>query len=261
MYDEIFQRNKLYLCNVFQNFLKNKFVAIIGLGGVGGYCLEALCRLGINNILIADFDKISISNINRQLIALNSNIGMKKTDEYKKRLFDINPELNLIIYDGFIDENNLDKIFKIKPDFIIDAIDTVKSKISLIKYAKENNINIISCLGAGNRIDASQLYVCDVSEIEYKDNFTKNFLSKLKKYADIENNLTVITSREHAKNLQKIKNIEKIEKDDGQIVEFTKFTPASNSIVPAVSGLFAANEVLKTFLGEFNLKSRNNKAL
>lgn len=256
MYDEIFQRNKLYWGDDFQLYLKNKYVAIIGLGGVGGYALEALCRLGINKILIADFDTVSISNINRQLIALNSNINMKKTDAFKKRLYDINPDIELIVYDGFIDEENFKEIFTVKPDFIIDAIDTIKPKISLIKYAKENNINIISSFGAGNRMDASKLYVCDISEIQYKDNFTKNLLSKLKKYANIDKGIWAVASLEHAKNLQKIKNVEKIQKNNGEIIEFTKFTPASNAIVPAVSGLLAVNCVLQVFYGEFNSKAQ-----
>lgn len=257
MYNEIFNRNKLYWGDDFQNCLKNKYVAIIGLGGVGGFALEALCRLGISKFLIADFDMVSISNINRQIIALHSTVGMKKTQAFEKRLKDINPEVELIVYDGFLDEENYPEIFKIKPDFVVDAIDTVKSKIGLLKYAKENDIPIISSFGAGNRMDGSKLYVSDISEIKVKDSFVKNLLSKLKKFANIESGILVVSSMEKPKNLEKIKNFEKIEKNNGEILEFTKFTPASNAIVPAISGYLMANKILEIFYENFNLKKQS----
>lgn len=244
-YDEAFSRNKLYWGEDFQNYLKERYIAVIGLGGVGGFALEALARLGISNFLIADFDRVSVSNINRQIIALNSAVGMKKTEAFEKRLKDINPDVNLKIYDGFLDWEVYFEIFKDKPDFIVDAIDTIKSKVSLLKYAKENKIPVISSFGAGNRMDGSKLYVCDLAEIQYKDNFIKNLLSKLKKYADTESGIWVVASTEHAKNTEKVKNIEKIQKNNGEIVEFAKFTPASNSIVPAIAGYLAANKILE----------------
>lgn len=245
-YNERFSRNCLHWGEDFQNFLKTRYIAVIGLGGVGGFALEALCRLGISKFLIADFDTISISNINRQIIALDSAIGLKKTFAFEKRLKDINPEIELKIYDGFLDEEAYESLFAPdKPDFIVDAIDTIRPKISLLKYAKENNIEIISSFGAGNRMDASKLCVSDISEIQTKDSFSKNLLSKLKKYAGVENGVWAVWSMEKPKNLEKVKNFEKIQKNNGEIVEFTKFTPASNSIVPAVSGYLAANKILE----------------
>ncbi len=256
MYNEIFDRNKLYWGEDFQNYLKNKYIAVIGLGGVGGFALEALCRLGISKFLIADFDKISISNINRQIIALHSMVGMKKTEAFEKRLKDINPDVKLIIHDDFLEEENFSSMFNEKPDFIVDAIDTVKSKIGLLKYAKENNIQIISSFGAGNRMDGSKLYISDISEIKVKDSFVKNLLSKLKKYANIESGILVVSSMEKPKNLEKIKNFEKIEKNNGEILEFTKFTPASNAIVPAISGYLMANKILEIFYENYNSKNQ-----
>lgn len=256
MYNEIFDRNKLYWGEDFQNYLKNKYIAVIGLGGVGGFALEALCRLGISKFLIADFDKISISNINRQIIALHSTVGMKKTEAFEKRLKDINPDVELIIHDDFLEEENFSSMFNEKPDFIVDAIDTVKSKIGLLKYAKENNIQIISSFGAGNRMDGSKLYISDISEIKVKDSFVKNLLSKLKKYANIESGILVVSSMEKPKNLEKIKNFEKIEKNNGEILEFTKFTPASNAIVPAISGYLMANKILEIFYENYNSKNQ-----
>lgn len=256
MYNEIFDRNKLYWGEDFQNYLKNKYIAVIGLGGVGGFALEALCRLGISKFLIADFDKISISNINRQIIALHSTVGMKKTEAFEKRLKDINPDVELIIHDDFLEEENFSSMFNEKPDFIVDAIDTVKSKIGLLKYAKENNIQIISSFGAGNRMDGSKLYISDISEIKVKDSFVKNLLLKLKKYANIESGILAVSSMEKPKNLEKIKNFEKIEKNNGEILEFTKFTPASNAIVPAISGYLMANKILEIFYENYNSKNQ-----
>ena len=128
--DEIFSRNILHWGQDFQDFLKEKNVFVFGLGGVGGYALEALCRAGIENFSIIDYDTISKSNINRQIIALNSTIGYKKTEIFKKRLEDINPNINLTTIDDFYSEEKNSEIFNKKPDFIVDAIDSLKSKIS-----------------------------------------------------------------------------------------------------------------------------------
>ncbi len=258
---EIFSRNELYWGKEFQEYLKNLKIAVFGLGGVGGFALEALARAGIGHFLIVDFDTVSKTNINRQLIALNSTVGEKKTAVFKKRLLDINPSIQIQIYDGFFAENVQDRVFSgdfsinSKVDFIVDAIDTVKSKIELIKFAKQNNIEIVSSLGAGNRMDASKLFVSDISEIKeyggFKDAFVKNVVHKLKKYAEIEEGLTVVSSSEKAYSERKIKTIEHILEDDGTSVEFTKFTPASTPVVPAVAGYLMANHILKTCYNRF----------
>ena len=263
--DTVFSRNELYWGEDFQQHLKNLKIAVFGLGGVGGFALEALARAGIGHFLIVDFDTVSTSNINRQLIATNSTVGRKKTELFKQRLFDINPDIKLQIYDGFYREENNEKIFCNdfalgKIDFIADAIDTVKSKIELIKFAKLNNINIISSMGAGNRMDGTKLFVSDISEIQAlggaKDSFIKNILHKLKKYADVECGLAVVASSERAHNIRKIKTVETIKTDDGLSVEYTKFIPASTPIVPAIAGYLMADYILKTCYNNFsNLKS------
>jgi len=260
---EIFSRNELYWGREFQERLKSLKVAVFGLGGVGGFALDALARAGVGHFLIVDFDIVSKTNINRQLIALNSTLGRKKTEVFKERLLDINPEIKLQIYDGFYDENVHSKVFsgefaigaaKMGPDFIVDAIDTVKSKIELIKFAKENGIKIVSSMGAGNRMDGSKLYVTDISEVikqKGKDSFIKNVIHKLKKYANIEEGLTVVISEEKPYNKEKIKTVEKITGEDGLSVEFTKYTPASTPVVPAIAGYLAADYILKTCYNNF----------
>lgn len=278
--DTIFSRNELYWGEGFQSHLAGLKVAVFGLGGVGGFALEALARAGIGHFLIVDFDTVSKTNINRQLIALNSNVGLKKTNVFNKRLLDINPDVNVKIYDGFFTESTKDAVFSgdsaIKstaqfddgcmvesiaaegfvtgPDFIVDAIDTVKSKIELIKFAKENDIKIISSFGAGNRMDASKLYVADVSEIRQKngkDSFTKNVLYKLEKYAGITSGLMAVSSTEKPHSERKIRNIETVTLNNGDTLEFAKFTPASTPVVPAVSGYLMANYIIKIFYENF----------
>lgn len=263
--DEIFSRNELYWGEEFQEYLKGLKIAVFGLGGVGGFALDALARAGVGHFLIVDFDNVSTSNINRQLIALHSTVGRKKTEVFKERLSDINPEILVQIYDGFFAENVQDKVFsgKFAPDtqngkgadFIVDAIDTVKSKVELLKYAKDNNIQAVSSFGAGNRMDGTKLFVSDISKIKENgggnDSFTKNVIHKLKKYANIEEGLTVVSSSEKPHNKRKIKVQEHIEDADGLSVEFTKFTPASTPVVPAVAGYLMADYILKTCYNQF----------
>lgn len=263
--DSIFSRNELYWGKDFQKHLSDIKIAVFGLGGVGGFALEALARAGIGHFLIVDFDTISKTNINRQLVALNSTIGRKKTAVFKERLSDINPNIKVQIYDGFFSEETASDVFSENftlenIDFIVDAIDTVKSKIELIKLAKENRVKIVSSLGAGNRMDATKLFVSDISEIKVfggtKDSFVKNVLNKLKKYVELEEGLAVVSSSEKAHNEAKIRTLETVETENGKSVQYTKFTPASTPVVPAVAGYLMANYILKTCYNSFlNLKS------
>ncbi len=248
--DEIFSRNEMYWGKDFQEFLSHLNIAIFGLGGVGGYALEMLCRAGIKKFTLVDFDTVSKSNINRQIIALNSTVGLKKTQVFKKRLKDINPDVTLKIYNDFYDGEQNEQYFSQNFDFVLDAIDTLRAKISLIKYCHDRKINIITSFGAGNRIDASRLRVSDISQVNSKCTFTKNVISRLKKDG-IETNLPVVWSDERPKSLQKVKNIEKIVKKDGTQIELTKFTPASTPIVPALSGLLCANYIINYFYSNF----------
>lgn len=250
MNNDTFDRNIMYWGENFQEFLKSLNIAVFGLGGVGGYALEALCRAGVGSFCIVDFDVVSKSNINRQIIALNSTVGYKKTEVFTKRLKDINPFVNLKIVDDFYDEEYGEKIFDGNFDFIVDAIDTLRAKIALLKYCYYHDIKVITSFGAGNRLDASRLRLSDISEITSKCSFVKNVLLRLKKEG-IEENLPVVWSDESPKSLQKVKNIEKITKKNGEQIELTKFTPASTPVVPAMSGLLCANYILNYFYGNF----------
>ena len=142
-----FSRNEIIIGKEKQDILNSKTVAIFGIGGVGGYVAESLARTGIKNLILIDNDTISISNINRQIIALHSTIGKYKVDVMKERLKDINPNINIITFKTFIKDGNSKEILQSqKIDYIVDAIDTVSAKLELIKFANELNIPIISSM-------------------------------------------------------------------------------------------------------------------
>ena len=142
-------------------------VAVFGVGGVGGHLCEALVRSGIGSIDVFDNDVVSPSNLNRQIIALHSTIGEKKVDVMRKRLLDINPDLNINCHDVFYSPENAQSFPLDRYDYIADAIDSVPSKIELIKRASEGNVNIISSMGTGNKLDPSLLQISDISKTEY----------------------------------------------------------------------------------------------
>ena len=243
-----FSRNELIWGVKNQQKLKNKHVTVFGLGGVGGFALEALARAGVGNFTIIDFDTVSASNINRQLIALNSSVGKKKTQLFKDRILDINPEINVTAIDDFFFEGNINSCFDKKTDFVVDAIDSLRSKTELLSYCYENKIPVVTSMGAGNRQDPTQLYISDIKDIENKKcTFTKNVLYQLKKRG-IESGITAVCSRENPQVLQKISVSENIKTANGETFEFNKITPGSTPFVPAVAGYYMGWYVLKSFL-------------
>lgn len=142
--------------------IKNSKIIIFGVGGVGGYTLEMLVRSGVGTITIVDYDTINITNINRQIIALNSNINEFKVEAFEKRLKDINPNLNLIVIKNRLTESNIDSFNLKNYDYVIDCIDSFNDKLSLIEYCCKNNINIIASMGAGNRYKVCNYVVTDI---------------------------------------------------------------------------------------------------
>jgi len=159
--------------------LNNTRVLVIGLGGVGGILTETLVRNGIENITIIDNDKIDITNKNRQIIALDSTIGKNKTEVLKERLLDINSKCNIEIITDFIDKNNIEILFKNPVDYVIDACDTVSTKILLIEECLKRNIKVISSMGMGKKLDISKLKIMDIRKTSY-DKLAKVVRKKLK---------------------------------------------------------------------------------
>ena len=146
---------------------KNTTVLVVGLGGVGGYSVEALVRSGIGNIILIDYDKIDITNLNRQIITNSKNVGFYKTEEFKKRILDINPLCNVIIENIFLNSDNMSLLNKYNIDYIIDACDSVNTKKKLIDYSLEHDIKLISCMGTAKKIDISKLKIMDIRKTSY----------------------------------------------------------------------------------------------
>ena len=142
--------------------LGKKHVAVFGLGGVGAACAEALARCGIGKLSLIDGDIVQESNLNRQLIALHSTIGQKKTEAAAARLRDINPEIELMLYQIVFDKDSVHDVDIASCDYIVDAIDTVTSKLLLARMAQTNHIRIISCMGMGNKVDPAKLRFADI---------------------------------------------------------------------------------------------------
>ena len=163
----MFERTISLIGNDNLELIKSKTVLVVGLGGVGGYVVETLIRSGIENIILVDYDTISLSNLNRQIISTRENIGNKKTLEFKKRINSINPKCNVTILDMFLERSNINVLDNYKIDYIADACDTVKTKELLIDYSIKNNIKLISSMGTGNKFDPSKLTITDIRKTSY----------------------------------------------------------------------------------------------
>lgn len=223
----LIQKNKL-------EKLKNSHVAIFGIGGVGGNCIETLARSGVQKLSIYDNDVVSITNINRQIIALHSTINQKKTTVMKHRLADINPLIEIYEHDMFIDKHNIDTIQFSDFDYVVDAIDTISAKLLLIEKCEKINLPIISCMGTGNKLDPSQLKIMDI----YKTNYCP--LAKVMRHELKKRNISklkVLSSHE--------KPIKPFVSDE---VSQKRHIPGSTSFVPSVAGIIIASEVIKDLI-------------
>ena len=208
--------------------LKKSTVLIIGLGGVGGYALESIVRSGIQNLIIVDADTIESSNLNRQLISLQSNIGEKKVDAFEKRILDINPNAKIKKIDQYITEENINLLFEEKIDYLIDACDTVQTKKLIIKQCINKKIPMISCMGMGRKLDISKIKVQDIRKTSY-DPIAKK-IRKMINEEHIKEKVMVVSSTE-------------------QPVTNTKKHISSNSFVPAVAGINCASYIIHLIIG------------
>lgn len=209
------------------NILKNTSVLILGVGGVGGYVVESLARSGIGTLILVDFDIIDITNINRQIIALDSTIGLKKVDVLEKRIKDINENCQVIKIDKFIDKNNINELFKYKFDYLVDACDSVPTKEQVIIECLKRNINFISSMGTGNKFDPSKLEICDIRKT-YNDPLAK-IIRKFVKDSKINKKVTVLSSTELP-------------------VKLHDKTPGSTSFVPPSAGLLIASYIVRKII-------------
>lgn len=242
--DGVFARNVLYWGENAQNKLISAHIAVFGLGGVGGYCAEALARSGVGELTLVDFDGVSETNINRQIIALNSTVGKFKTELFEERLKDINPDIKLNLINDFYQEDfDFSGI-----NYVADAIDTMRSKINLLVKCCEFNIPVISSMGAGNRMNPEKLYISDISEIrDKKAPFVSNILYQLKKHG-ITSGITVAASDEKPFVREKLSEIENIVTKSGENIEFNKIIPSSTPFVAPCAGILMASKIVNDLI-------------
>ena len=233
-----FSRTELLLGTEGINKLKEATVMVLGVGGVGSHCIEALARSGVGHLILVDNDKVSETNINRQSIAYQSTMGEYKTKLMKDRIWDINPVADVTTYETFVLPENLHEIFKKKVDYIVDAIDTVTAKLAVIEYAKEQGIPIISCMGTGNKLHAELFQITDISKTSVCP-LCKVMRKELKDRGI--RHLKVLYSEETPIDLSG--------KETGEDKGQRRSLPGSVSFVPPVAGLLIAGEVIREISG------------
>ena len=231
--DEIFERESLIIGVEGVEKLQQCKVALFGVGGVGSFAAEALARAGVGTIALVDGDKVSVTNINRQLVALGSTVGREKVSVMTERIKDINDRINVISYCQFYSAENSDFVDLSEYDFIIDAIDSVPAKLHLIETAQESNTPIISCMGTGNRLDPTALKITDLFKTEGCP-LARKMRYELKKRG--------------------IKHVPVVFSSEAPIrhssIPDTVTTVGSVSFVPSCAGLIAAGYAIKELLAK-----------
>ncbi len=234
-----FSRTKLLLGEDAMEKLSNSRVAVFGIGGVGGYTVEALVRSGVGAIDIVDSDTVSVTNINRQIIATLSSVGRYKVDVMEERIRDINPDCRVTKYNCFYLPDTKDEFDFSQYDYVVDAVDTVTAKLLLVTRAKEHNIPIISSMGAGNKLNPTAFEVDDIYNTSVCP-LAKVMRKELKKRGI--DGLKVVYSREETV-------IPACNPDDGDNGgEGRRAIPGSTAFVPSVVGLIIASEVIKDLI-------------
>ena len=233
-----FSRTELLIGEEGLHRLANATVLVLGVGGVGSHCIEALARSGVGTLILVDNDRVSRTNINRQSIAYLSTVGEYKTKLMKDRIEDISGETKVFTYETFVLPENLHELFERKVDYIVDAIDTVTAKLAVVEYAQEHQIPIISCMGTGNKLHPELFEISDI---------TKTSVCPLCK---------VMRKELRERGIQHLKVLYSKEKPvdtSGCVTEEDKgmrrSLPGSISFVPPVAGLLIAGEVIREIAG------------
>ncbi len=233
-----FSRTELLIEKEGLERLRNATVMVLGVGGVGSHCIEALARSGVGTLILVDNDKVSLTNINRQSIAYLSTVGEYKTKLMKTRIEDINSEARVYTHETFVLPDNLSELFDRKVDYIVDAIDTVTAKLALVEYAKEHEIPIISCMGTGNKLHPELFEITDISKTSVCP-LCKVMRKELKSRGI--HHLKVLYSKE--------KPVDITEKETGEDKGKRRALPGSISFVPPVAGLLIAGQVIREIAG------------
>ncbi len=211
------------------NYLSTKTVLVLGVGGVGGYVVEGLVRSGVGRIIVIDKDVVDETNLNRQIIALESTIGEKKVDVIEKRIKDINSAVIVQKLDKFIDKDNLNEIFQYDFDYLVDACDTVSTKLAIIDRCLGEKRKFISSMGTGNKLDPSMLEIVDIRKT-VNDPLAR-IVRKHVKDKKINDKVMVLSSRELP-------------------IKTGNRTPGSSSFVPSSAGLLIASYIVRQFISE-----------
>ncbi len=234
---EQFVRTSLLLGEEAIDALATKRVAVFGIGGVGGHVCEALVRSGVGHFDLIDKDEVSVSNINRQLVATLSTVGRSKAEVMKEHMLDINPEVDVRIHNCFFLPDNADEFDFSEYDYVVDAVDTVTAKVELVMRCKANNVPIICAMGAGNKLDPTRFRVADIYETTIcplarvmRKEMKKRGVEKLKVVYSDEKALTPLKENEDP---------------------VRRSTPGSTAFVPAVAGLIIGGEVVKDLTAEY----------
>lgn len=228
---EQFSRTEILLGKEAVERLNQASVAVFGIGGVGGYVVEALARSGVGCFDLIDDDKVSLSNLNRQIIAMHSTVGCYKTDVMRERILDINPHARVRVHRCFFLPENADEFSFADYDYVIDAVDTVTAKLELVVRAKEAGVPVISSMGAGNKLDASAFRVADIYATRVCP-LARVMRRELKKRGVTE--LKVVYSEEEPRKTL-----------GGDVDSPRRSMPGSVAFVPSVAGLMIAGEVVK----------------
>ena len=233
-----FSRTELLLGTDGMERLKKASVMVFGIGGVGSHCVEALARSGVGTLILIDNDTVSLTNINRQSIALHSTEGRYKTEVMKEKIADICPEIRVRTYERFVLTDNLGDILDERPDYIIDAIDTVTAKLTLVCEARKRGIPIISSMGTGNKLHPEMFEITDITKTSVCP-LCKVMRKELKNRGI--GHLKVVYSKE--------KPIDTSGRDTGEDAGVRRSIPGSISFTPPVAGLLIAGEVIRESAG------------
>lgn len=231
--DEISSRTSMLIGDEALNKLKNSHVIVFGAGGVGGYVIEALARSFVGAITVVDNDTVSLSNLNRQILAVHDTVGKLKTDVAKERILSINSDCKVSTYDTFFLPENSSQFDFSQYDYIVDAVDTVSAKLELAKIAQEKNIPIISSMGTGNKLHPELLEISDI----YKTSV-----------CPLARAMRNLCKRDGIKKLKVVYSKEQPIKINEQFSDNGKAVPASSAFVPAAAGIIIASAVVNDLI-------------
>lgn len=247
-----FSRTELLISPEGLKKLKNSSVAIFGLGGVGGYAAEALCRSGVGRLTIVDFDDVCLTNINRQIHAMNGTVGKSKALLMAERMHQINPDAEIIPYKDFYSAENSEFLLSTDHDYVVDAIDHITSKLHLIKSCRHKGLPIISSMGAAAKLDPTRIRVADISET-HKCRMAR-IVRKLLKKDGIENGIKVVFSTEEYREQAAFDNVCRVDcicpnkEDQVFSCRHRRVILGSSSFIPGIFGLTMAGVVVNDLL-------------